>query len=156
MVWFTLRSLERIRDDLEQTKTREEPRQTKAHQYQQDVLRNKDILNEFHSWNTSRVEWHKYLADFQQIVSTNIQITAMMVRDDITIVDGSPARAGSMTLRGVARGPDPKGDVDSLWKLAERSEYALRANVQQFTEVPGARSTDRQFVIEVTFRPRKF
>lgn len=138
-----------------------EPQQKIVKAVTEQSRRNKGMHDEIQAWNRSRMEWHKHLAEFQQIVPKNICITRFNVDGSIGQSDDAKYAAlrFEMTLEGSAEGRNP---VDEVLKFERELKQGpgFKGRVVDETLVdlrkdPSAEER-RLFKIMVKYRARLF
>lgn len=123
----------------------------------------REILDEVLGWHRSRVPWHEVLDGILPHVPATMQWRSLqMLQETAVAKDGQLERAHAVALIGRCQGPGAEQQVEAL-RRAWVSEPPMGPWVEQATvaafaedEAPDAAREDRQFQIDVKFRPGRF
>ncbi len=154
------RSARQVRLFAEQEKKQLEPVFRAVSDLRQEMNDLQNITNAVAAWAASRPDWPGLLAGIRSAVPPNIQLSRLTMNENISMVDGVPARVITLYFQGRAVGARSETDVQELEKiLREKPPFSEVMELARVSQFDAAKADDRQnarvFDLECRFKPRK-
>ena len=144
----------RVVANLESKWQTEQPLVAEADKWQTELVKTRDVNNEFEGWRKSRINWHEQIIKLAEITPNDIQLTGF--RMSHSLQRGRPVRMFSVTLDGKTSGEDAEAHVQTLLRKLEEQPEITRVQIMDFRAdaTPDAQRHDRIFRLELTYRER--
>lgn len=126
----------------------------------QELTDLQDMTNAIAVWAQTRLDWPLLLFGVQSVVPANIQLTRLIMNENIMTVDNMPTRVVTLYLQGKAAGERSETDVQELEKsLKEKPPFNEVMELAQVRQFEAAKNENQQnmrvFDIECRFKTRK-
>lgn len=132
----------------------EQPLVAEADKWQTELIKSRDIHNEFEGWRKSRIDWHEQIVKLAEITPAEIQLTGYRMTH--ALARGRPVRSFSVTLEGKTSGEDAEETVQNFLQRLENIPEISRVQIMDFRAdtSPNAQRYDRVFRLECTYSER--
>jgi Tfp pilus assembly protein PilN len=137
------------------------PKKDAAIKYREDLVKNKQALEELEGWRKSRINWAEQLVNIQKTIPSEIQLVSMKINQSVEPVENVASRNFSIIMKGKALGNQARFNVETLGKIEKNPAFTnvmKEAKVADYkkNEEPTAKEGEMLFQVEASYLPRKF